>query len=305
MKNLRETTRKIIYALLTVVMVVSLAIAGAIVAIDLVDLWRAGSVSNDVRELYRPGASDGWLAALIGAASAEEAAPAAKNSPGEELLAPEELPDVQEDFLLLYERNPDVIGWLTAGETIDLPVVQRDNEFYLSHNYFGEWDSNGTVFLNERNMFYPRDSILLVHGHNMRSGAMFGTLVKYERASYAFEHALLTFRTLYEEEASYYVPVAAFHASMLADEAGYFDVTPMNFDTQEAFQAYLDAVLKRSAWTSPVDVNTQDELLMLLTCSYYHADGRFVLLCRKIREGETAEEMQRLFAQAAQGSGVE
>ena len=68
MKNLRETTRKIIYALLTVVMVVSLAIAGAIVAIDLVDLWRAGSVSNDVRELYRPGASDGWLAALIGAA---------------------------------------------------------------------------------------------------------------------------------------------------------------------------------------------------------------------------------------------
>ena len=292
MKNLRETTRKIIYALLTVVMVVSLAIAGAIVAIDLVDLWRAGSVSNDVRELYRPGASDGWLAALIGAASAEKAAPAAKNSPGEELLAPEELPDVQEDFLLLYE-------------TIDLPVVQRDNEYYLSHNYFGEWDSNGTVFLNERNMFYPRDSILLVHGHNMRSGAMFGTLVKYERASYAFEHALLTFRTLYEEEASYYVPVAAFHASMLADEAGYFDVTPMNFDTQEAFQAYLDAVLKRSAWTSPVDVNTQDDLLMLLTCSYYHADGRFVLLCRKIREGETAEEMQRLFAQAAQGSGVE
>ena len=75
MKNLRETTRKIIYALLTVVMVVSLEIAGAIVAIDLVDLWRAGSVSNDVRELYRPGASDGWLAALIGAASAEEAAP--------------------------------------------------------------------------------------------------------------------------------------------------------------------------------------------------------------------------------------
>ena len=273
MKNLRETTRKIIYALLTVVMVVSLAIAGAIVAIDLVDLWRAGSVSNDVRELYRPGASDGWLAALTGAASAEEAAPAAKNSPGEELL--------------------------------DLPVVQRDNEYYLSHNYFGEWDSNGTVFLNERNMFYPRDSILLVHGHNMRSGAMFGTLVKYEKADYAFAHALLTFRTLYEEEASYYVPVAAFHASMLADETGYFDVTPMNFDTQEAFQAYLDAVLKRSAWTSPVDVNTQDDLLMLLTCSYYHADGRFVLLCRKIREGETAEEMQRLFAQAAQGSGVE
>lgn len=104
------------------------------------------------------------------------------------------------------KKTPTSSAGSPAGETIDLPVVQRDNEYYLSHNYFGEWDSNGTVFLNERNMIYPRDSILLVHGHNMRSGAMFGTLVKYERASYAFEHALLTFRTLYEEEASYYVP---------------------------------------------------------------------------------------------------
>lgn len=298
MSKLNETTRKTLYVLLTVVMVVSLGIAGAIVAIDLVDLWRAGSVSSEVQQLYRPGASGGWLSALIGAASAEEAVPAAENDIRDERFAPVEPPDIQEDFLLLYEKNPDVIGWLTAGETIDLPVVQRDNEYYLSHNYFGEWDSNGTVFLNERNVFYPRDSILLIHGHNMRSGAMFGTLVKYERADYAFAHALLTFRTLYEEETPYYVPVAAFHASMLADAAGYFDVTPMNFDTEEAFQAYLDAALKRSAWTAPVDVNTQDELLMLLTCSYHHADGRFVLLCRRLREGETAEDMQRLFEQA-------
>ena len=76
----------------------------------------------------------------------------------------------------------------------------------------------------------------------------------------------------------------------------------MNFDTQEAFQAYLDAALKRSAWTSPADVKTRRmRLLMLLTCSYYHADGRFVLLCRRLREGETPEGMRRLFAQAAQG----
>lgn len=304
MNNLNETTRKLIYVLLTIVMVISLIIAGTIVAIDLVDLWRASSVSNEVQQLYRPGASSGWLATLIGTASAEQEIAAPEDSIGEEALAPVELPDVQEDFLQLFERNPDVIGWLTAGETIDLPVVQRDNEYYLSHNYFGELDSNGTVFLNEMNVVYPRDSILLLHGHNMRGGAMFGTLTKYEKADYAFAHALLTFRTLYEEETSYYVPVAAFHASMLPDQAGYFDVTPMNFDTQEAFQAYLDAVLKRSAWTSPVDVNTQDELLMLLTCSYHHEDGRFVLLCRKMREGESVEEVQLLFDQALQEEGA-
>ena len=77
-------------------------------------------------------------------------------------------------------------------------------------------------------------------------------------------------------------------------------MTPMNFDTEDAFQAYLEAALKRSAWISPADVSVQDEMLMLLTCSYYHADGRFVLLCRRMREGETPEEMQRLFDEAAQ-----
>ena len=303
MSNRNETTRKILYVLLTVVMVVALAVAGVIVGIDLVDMWRAGSVNDEVKQLYRPGASSFWLRAWIGTASAEEETPAAEDAGQDAMLAPVELPNVQEDLARLYEENPDVVGWLTAGETIDLPVVQRDNEYYLSHNYFGEWDSNGTVFLNEMNVFYPRDRILLLHGHNMRSGAMFGTLAKYEKADYAFAHALLTFRTLYEEEASHYVPVAAFHASMLEGEAGYFDVTPMNFDTEEALQAYLDAALKRSAWTSPAEVSTQDELLMLLTCSYYHADGRFVLLCRRMREGETPEEMQRLFDEAALKTG--
>ena len=300
MSNRNETTRKILYVLLTVVMVASLTVAALIVGVDLVDTWRAGSVSDEVRQLSRPGAWGGWFAALSSAASAEEEVPAEEDAGRDAMLAPVKLPNVQEDFLRLYGENPDVVGWLTAGDTIDLPVVQRDNEYYLSHNFFGEWDSNGTVFLNGMNVFYPRDRVLLLHGHNMRSGAMFGTLAKYAEAGYAFAHALLTFRTLYDEKTSYYVPVAAFHASMLEGEAGYFDVTPMNFDTEDAFQAYLEAALKRSAWISPADVSVQDEMIMLLTCSYYHADGRFVLLCRRLREGETPEGMRRLFDEAAQ-----
>ena len=289
-----ESTRKTLYVLLTLVMIVALAAAAAIVAVDLVDMWRGHTVSDQVQKLYRPGASGGLLSLLIGSASAEEAPPAA-----DEAFIPVQLPDVQEDFALLYEANPDVIGWLTAGEEIDLPVVQRDNEFYLSHNFFGEPDNNGTVFLNEMNVFYPRDSILLLHGHNMRSGRMFGTLTKYKDADYAHAHPLVTFRTIYDERTQYYVPVAGFEASMLRDGQGFFDVVPMNFETEEAFQDYLDRALRRSAWPVPVDVAPTDELLMLLTCTYHHLDGRFVLLCRKLREGETPEDMLGLYAAMA------
>lgn len=75
MSNRNETTRKILYVLLTVVMVAALAVAGVIVGIDLVDMWRAGSVNDEVKQLYRPGASSFWLRAWIGTASAEEEPP--------------------------------------------------------------------------------------------------------------------------------------------------------------------------------------------------------------------------------------
>ena len=54
MSNRNETTRKILYVLLTVVMVASLTVAALIVGVDLVDTWRAGSVSDEVRQLYGP-----------------------------------------------------------------------------------------------------------------------------------------------------------------------------------------------------------------------------------------------------------
>lgn len=79
MSNRNETTRKILYVLLTVVMVAALAVAGVIVGIDLVDMWRAGSVNDEVKQLYRPGASSFWLRAWIGTASAEKAPPAAED----------------------------------------------------------------------------------------------------------------------------------------------------------------------------------------------------------------------------------
>lgn len=287
-------TQKTLYALLTVIMTAALIVAGVLIAMELVDMWRARTVREEVQELYYPEKSswiDSWW---LGAASAEEARTEG-NENLEDALLPTELPPVQEDFAKLYERNPDVIGWLTAGEDLDLPVVQRDNEYYLSHNFFGEPDSNGTLFLNEMNVIYPRDKVLLIHGHNMRSKAMFGKLIAYEEEAYMRAHALLTFRSVYDEDAAYYVPVAGFHASMVPQEAGYFDVTPMNFVSDEEFNLYMDEAKKRSEWDAPVDVNAQDELLMLLTCSYHHVDGRFLLLCRRLRAGETPEQMETLY----------
>lgn len=293
MRNkVKARLKRAAYMFLTFIIIAALIVAGVIIGIDIVDMFRAVTVNRQVQEMYHSGLSRGGVFAFMGRAYAGEA-PAGAD--GMDEFAPDTSLNVQEDFALLYEENPDIIGWLTAGGDIDLPVVQRDNEYYLNHNFYGQADSNGTVFLNEMNVFYPRDKVLLIHGHNMRSGAMFGQLRKYADEAYMRGHALITFRTIYDEQTPYYVPVAAFDASMQPQAAGYFDVTPMNFATDEQCRDYLEQVLEKSYWSAPADVTYEDELLMLITCSYKHEDGRFMLLCRKLREDESPEQMEELY----------
>ena len=222
----------------------------------------------------------------------------------------QEAPSVAADLADAYAQNDDLVGWLKAGEGIDLPVVQSDNTYYLDHGFMGEEDRNGTLFLNMNNQLFPPDDVLLIHGHNMKDGSMFGTLPKFERYDYAKEHPLVTFQTIYDEEPVYYAPVSVFNASMLPDHSRYFDITQIVFPDDEAgevtdsstfrqssaFKAYLDELRAVSLWESPVDVNVDDKLLMLITCSYDLEDGRLMVVCRRLRDGETPEEVAGLFA---------
>ena len=221
-----------------------------------------------------------------------------------------EQPAVAEDLTQAYAQNDDLVGWLKAGDGIDLPVVQSDNTYYLDHGFTGEENKNGTLFLNMNNQLFPADDVLLIHGHNMKDGSMFGTLSKFEQYDYACEHPIVTFQTIHDEEPVYYVPISVFNASMLPDHSSYFDITQIVFPDDEeggeedsstfrqstAFKTYLEEIQAEALWDSPVDVNVDDKLLMLITCSYDLEDGRLMVVCRKLRDGETPEEVAELFA---------
>ena len=198
-------------------------------------------------------------------------------------------PPIQNDFQALYEVNPDVIGWLTAGEVIDYPVVQRDNEAYLSINFYGKKDANGALFLHEAGKIWPRSTVLQIYGHAMRGRAMFGTLRQYKDEVYLRQNPMVTLRTIYDETPQFYVPFAGFDASMLFNDRWYFDLARINFGSPEAYRAYLEEVQSRSYWHTSIEVGTEDELLVLITCSYIQNNGRFLLFCRKLREGEEPE----------------
>lgn len=92
-------------------------------------------------------------------------------------------PDVRlETFIVDWEKfkDTDVVAWIRMGEKISYPVMQgKNNSYYLHHLYNGNYNYAGSIFLNFMNErdFTGRNSI--IYGHNMRNGAMFGTLKKY------------------------------------------------------------------------------------------------------------------------------
>lgn len=256
---------------LIVVCIVVVLVCGAIIIKDQVDIHQAQSFDNSVKDLYRPSSRMGWFCLIPTA--------------GAEMLPTDEEPEppVQEDFMALLDTNPDTVAWVTAGERIDGPVMHADNEYYLTHNFYKQEDKQGAIFLNESCSIWPENTILLLHGHNMRNKGMFGTLASFGEYSYVKQYPIVRFRTIYDEQERLYVIYSAFHASMVQGDPHFFDLMEISFPSDEDYAHYLDISKRRSLWKSPVDVNTDDTLLSLVTCNYIDDDGRFILLCRRIR----------------------
>ena len=206
-------------------------------------------------------------------------------------------PPVQDSFSALLAENPETVGFLKIGSIVSLPVVQRenDNSYYLSHTFSGDESAEGTLFLDGMNRLVPEDDCLIVYGHNMHNGTMFGNLRMYLNRDYFRKSAPVAFDTLYENRL--YVPFAAFNASMSSDSSSYFDVRQFIFD-ETSFDTFVLKLQSRSEFDVPVDVQYGDRLLLLVTCDYSQNDGRFILALRALLEGETTEQMQSLIAQA-------
>ena len=207
-------------------------------------------------------------------------------------------PPVQESFADLLALNPETVGYLRAGESISLPVVQRrnDNEYYLNHSFEGEESIAGTLFLDGANLLVPEDDNLIIYGHNMRNGTMFHALSLYESADYLRKHPVVQFDTLYENRL--YVPFAAFTATMDEGSERYLDLRQFLFD-ETSFELFVLKMEKLSAIETGVDVRYGDRLLLLVTCEYLYDNGRFVVALRELRPDETEAQMRSLLQSAA------
>ena len=185
----------------------------------------------------------------------------------------------------LKNQNDDIIGWVEIENTdINYPVLQaEDNDFYMNHNYKGEFSTAGAIFLDKDYNWNIPSSNLLIYGHNMKNSTMFQNLLKYNSVDFYNEHPIIRFTTLQED--TEYEIIGAFYSKVYFknDTNSFKYYKFVNAQNADEYNAYIQNVKKASLYDTGIDANYEEQLITLSTCSYHTADGRFVVVGRKKR----------------------
>lgn len=183
------------------------------------------------------------------------------------------------DFEALKAMNGDAKGWITVGGTkINYPVVQTtDNEYYLKHTFKKEKNAAGAIFIEEAVSEGMEGKNVIVYGHNMKNGSMFGTLSSYKNASFAKAHPSFV---VYTENGTYeYAVFAAFMTTAVSDAYTY------GFASSESFLDYISRMKENSFYDMGVEVFAEDKIMTLSTCSG-STEERFVVLAKRMGKME-------------------
>lgn len=196
-------------------------------------------------------------------------------------------------FESLMAANSDIKAWLKVdGTNINNPVYQTtNNDYYIDHNMNRQESRYGALFIDQNAIIgrEKNNQNVVIYGHHMRDGTMFGPLKSYLQLDFYKQHSVIDFTTLYREGKYKVFAVFITNADPKDDNGSTFNYRITDFASEESFLSWIDEVRMRSIINTDVDVQGNDEILTLSTCTYEFHDARLVVMARRIRENETED----------------
>lgn len=213
--------------------------------------------------------------------------------------------EILPSFKKLLEINPDTVGYLKIdGTAIDYPVVKgKDNDYYLTHDFYGEKSKSGSVMMDCNCVVSPdgNSGNMVLYGHNMAVGTFFACLSEYWRTLYDSydapsmqfykDHPTITFNTLYEEAEWKIFGIGLFNIYEEYGEVYYNYNNKHDFTSRDDFNHFIIDLMDRSDIFTDVDIEYGDDILTLSTCYWpFRSDMdnvRLAIFARKVRPGES------------------
>ena len=166
------------------------------------------------------------------------------------------------DWNYLKSINEDIIGWIEIEDTeINYPILKdNDNLYYLKHNYFKKYNSNGSIFTLDINPFEDYETLL--YGHNMKNGTMFSILGKYLDKDFLLSHQKIK---IYTPNKNYEGCIFSAYSIGISTEKNNI----LNLGLDEKIEYY-----KKSSQIKVDNVEITNKIVKLSTCSYINSRTR-------------------------------
>lgn len=167
------------------------------------------------------------------------------------------------DFNDLIKKNSETVGWLKVNNTnVNYSVVQHnDNEYYLKHDFNQRYNINGWVYADYRDNFERFGTNTIIYAHNMTNRTMFGSLVWVLKDSW------------YKNTENQYIKISTPTSNTVWKIFSIYTIKPevyylkTYFDDNNDHQKFLDTIKGRSIYDFEEDINTDNKVLTLSTCT--------------------------------------
>lgn len=254
---------------LAAALAVLLVLGSTVAACWLVNVWHESKEQEAKIAEIRKMAVRGTVTDLKGGLESVAKPSAAPQSGAESLGEP-----ILHDFAVLKEKNPDCIGWVfIPGTSIDFPVMQN-SDFYLKHDFDGNYTDYGLPFLDERCSLDSSDN-LIIYGHHMNDGSMFSGLLNYADEGYSAAHPQIILETEHGAETYQVAAVVRAAGSYGPGEWSLFDQINISAG---AFNTLVENLSERRLYDTGRELVFGDRLLTLVTCEYSQNNGRLAVI---------------------------
>lgn len=184
----------------------------------------------------------------------------------------------------LREVNPDTLCYLEIpGTIISYPVLYSPDRpgFYLKHGFDGRPSAYGMIYAEETCGALPGAKNIVLCGHHMKNGSMFGSLETLVLGESGEGHRRIAFGA--PENPAYYEIFAVLRLTE-AEAAGNLSAVLAASD-EKAYRALLSYVQDKNLLKDTKMPVWPARLLTLVTCEYTRKNGRLLVLAMQPADG--------------------
>lgn len=245
----KEKKMRFFPILLLIIFLSSLSTCGYLTYVEISRELSIRDMEDDIQTFIKP-------QVINQAVSTENTVPAEMSVPDENAYV--------FDWKGMLEQSEYVIGWIQIPgiERINYPIVQKidDNQFFLTHDWKGDYQRAGAIFMNRYNTPDFTDMNTVIYGHRMNAGSMFGLLKYYEDQKFMDENPYFHIYTPDGQKLTYEIVC---YSSVTDGSDAYL----MYFESPDERMAYYDMMIYNAVTKRDVTLGRFDTTVMLSTCN--------------------------------------